>query len=66
MLMLGQAFPEAAWLTDPIGWAFALWGAFVYWWAGAIYLLQTIRLVSIPRIEPSTESDTLGAEGGTR
>ena len=31
MLMLGQAFPDAAWLTDPIGWAFALWGAFVYW-----------------------------------
>lgn len=59
ILMLGQAFPDAAWLTDPIGWAFALWGAFLYWWAGAIYLFETVRVVRIPRVEVGRESDTL-------
>ena len=61
ILMLGQAFPDAAWLTNPLGWAFALWGAFLYWWAGAIYLIETSRLLRIPRVEPATESDTLGS-----
>ncbi len=60
ILMIGQAFPDAAWLTNPLGWAFALWGAFLYWWAGAIYLIETGRLVRIPRVEGVAESDTLG------
>lgn len=59
ILMLGQAFPDVAWLTDPVGWAFALWGAFLYWWAGAIYFSETVRVVRIPRVEEATQSDTL-------
>lgn len=49
ILMLGQAFPELEWVTDPIGWAFALWGAFLYWWAGFIYVAQSVRISRIPR-----------------
>lgn len=64
ILMIGQAFPAAAMVSDPIGWAFALWGAFLYWWAGVIYVVETIRIVKIPRVEPAAESDTLGGEGG--
>ena len=60
ILMIGQAFPGAAWLTNPTGWAFALWGAFLYWWAGIIYIRETVRIVRIPLSEPPTESDTLG------
>lgn len=60
ILMIGQAFPDAAWLTDPVGWAFALWGAFLYWWAGAIYIAETVRILRIPRVERVDESDTLG------
>lgn len=48
LLMLGQAFPQAAWLTDPLGWAFAFWGAFVYWWAAGVYAVETARLSKIP------------------
>ena len=59
LLMLGQAFPDAAWFTDPLGWAFALWGAFLYWWAGVIYFVETVRLVRIPRIATASESDTI-------
>ncbi len=59
ILMLGQAFPALAWVTDPVGWAFALWGAFLYWWAGVIYLSETVRLAGIPRVPVGSESDTL-------
>lgn len=60
ILMLGQAFPVAAFITTPVGWAFALWGAFLYWWAGVIYLIETIRLVRNPVPEVSSSSDSLG------
>jgi len=59
LLMLGQAFPQAAFVTDPLGWAFGLWGIFVYWWAGIIYLFETVRIVRIPGPGAAVESDTL-------
>ena len=44
VLMVGQAFPATVVVADPLGWAFLLWGAFLYWWAGAVYLLETRRV----------------------
>lgn len=61
ILMVGQAFEIAAPISAPIGWAFAIWGAFLYWWAGVIYIIETARVVKIPRPEELAESDTLGA-----
>lgn len=61
ILMVGQAFEVAAPISAPIGWAFAIWGAFLYWWAGVIYIVETARVVKIPRPEELAESDTLGA-----
>jgi cardiolipin synthase len=60
ILMIGQAFPGTVWLVAPIGWAFAIWGAFLYWWAGIIYLFETARVIKIPRVDAASESDTLG------
>ncbi|MCY7325265.1 MAG: CDP-alcohol phosphatidyltransferase family protein [Microbacteriaceae bacterium] len=60
IIMIGQAFPAVDFVTDPIGWAFAIWGAFLYWWAGIIYLRETIRVVRIPLLEEPSASDTLG------
>ncbi|MCU1471074.1 MAG: CDP-diacylglycerol--glycerol-3-phosphate 3-phosphatidyltransferase [Glaciihabitans sp.] len=60
ILMLGEAFREISWITNPIGWAFALWGAFLYWWAGVIYIAETARVVRIPPMMTATPSDTLG------
>jgi cardiolipin synthase len=48
ILMLGLAFPVLAAYTVPIGWGFLLWGAFVYWWAGVVYLMETIRVIRVP------------------
>jgi hypothetical protein len=63
LFMVAQAFPAAATIADPFGWAFALWGAFLYWWAGGIYLLEARRIIGISREESPRESDTLGHQG---
>ncbi|GMA92775.1 CDP-alcohol phosphatidyltransferase family protein [Homoserinibacter gongjuensis] len=59
-LVLGAAFPAIAAYSDPAGWALALWGTFLYWWAGAIYLRETVRLVREDRVARGAGSDTLG------
>ncbi len=37
------------WIISPVaqivGWAFAIWGAFLYWWAGLMYVGQTRQVV---------------------
>ena len=60
ILMIGLAFREVAWITNPAGWALVLWGAFLYWWAGIVYLRETIRVVRIPLGASPAASDTLG------
>ncbi|MWV49660.1 CDP-alcohol phosphatidyltransferase family protein [Rathayibacter sp. VKM Ac-2803] len=64
LIMLGQAFPAIASASAPIAWAFALWGAFLYWWAGIVYAVQTRDLVrgagrAIPASGAPSDSDTL-------
>jgi cardiolipin synthase len=59
ILVLGEAFPELQVVTDPIGWAFTLWGAFLYWWAGLLYLRQTRELTANRPRESVDASDTL-------
>lgn len=59
VLMLGQAVPETAAIAVPIGWAFALWGAFLYWWAGIVYTMETARVIRSPRPQAVPASDTL-------
>jgi cardiolipin synthase len=59
MIMLGQAFPQLEWWSQPVGWAFGIWGAFLYWWAGIIYAIETIRVIRLPRVSEGVSSDTL-------
>lgn len=59
LLVLGAAFPAIGGVTDPIGWAAALWGVFLYWWAGILYALEAGRLIRIPRDAPGAASDSL-------
>jgi cardiolipin synthase len=60
LIMVGQAFPAVAGAIDPIAWAFAIWGVFLYWWAGIIYVRETGRLVAKSRRGTPLVSDTLG------
>jgi len=60
MIMLGEAFPAVSWWSLPVGWAFGLWGAFLYWWAGIIYAVEATRVIRISRAIQPVPSDTLG------
>jgi cardiolipin synthase len=57
VLLLAAAFPVIAWAAVPLGWAAALWGTFLYWWAGVAYALQAARMIR------ETRGDTVNASG---
>lgn len=63
VIMLGLAFPVTQPVSEPIGWAITLWGAFLYWWAGVIYAIETARIIRIPRGRDDSGSDTLEPGG---
>ncbi|MDX2026682.1 CDP-alcohol phosphatidyltransferase family protein [Microcella sp.] len=65
LLVFGQAFPAIQSVSDPLGWAFTLWGAFLYWWAGILYLRQTYALTHHSSQTASGASDTLGVQRRT-
>lgn len=62
LLVLGQAFSVLQPVADPLGWAFMLWGAFLYWWAGILYVRQTREVTSKERLGAPAASDTLGVQ----
>lgn len=45
LLLLGDGTGALAAVARPVGWAFAIWGTALYWWAGVLYLAQVRRLV---------------------
>jgi len=49
VLLLAHASAGAAPVAGPVGWGLAWWGLALYWVAGALYLLQTGRLVMAAR-----------------
>ena len=45
LVLLGsgeEGWLELAWV---LGWAFAIWGTALYWYAGGLYVAQTVRLL---------------------
>lgn len=45
VLLLADAAPGTAAVAGAIGWGLAWWGLVLYWVAGALYLVQSARLV---------------------
>ena len=45
LLLLGDGEGTLATLADVFGWAFAVWGIGLYWWAGVLYAWQVYRLL---------------------
>ena len=45
LLLLGDGEGTLAILADVFGWAFAVWGIGLYWWAGVLYAWQVYRLL---------------------
>jgi cardiolipin synthase (CMP-forming) len=49
LLFLGSHQGAYALVARVFGWAFALWGTALYWWAAALYLKQARRLLAADR-----------------
>lgn len=49
LLLLGEGDGTVQTLADVLGWAFAIWGVGLYWWAGILYAYQVIQLLRLPR-----------------
>jgi cardiolipin synthase len=45
LLLLGDGTGVVAALADVFGWAFAIWGIGLYWWAGILYAYQVYTLL---------------------
>jgi cardiolipin synthase len=50
--LLAHASAGAAPVAGPVGWGLAWWGIVLYWVAGAMYVVQTARLVRAARSVP--------------
>ena len=46
MLFLGDGDGPVATLAEVFGWAFAIWGIGLYWWAGLLYAWQVRKLMA--------------------
>jgi cardiolipin synthase (CMP-forming) len=46
LLLLGDATGALATLAKVFGWAFAIWGIGLYWWAGLLYAWQVRKLLA--------------------
>lgn len=49
LLLLGDGTGTIATLADVFGWAFAVWGTCLYWWAGFLYVVQVRQLLRAER-----------------
>ncbi len=49
LLLLGDGEGRLETLADVFGWAFAIWGTGLYWWAGFLYAYQVTQLLRVPR-----------------
>ncbi|HEY0948554.1 CDP-alcohol phosphatidyltransferase family protein [Nocardioides sp.] len=57
LLLLGDGDGTLATLADVFGWAFALWGIGLYWWAGILYAWQVRTLLATTERRPAAVSD---------
>jgi cardiolipin synthase len=49
LLLLGDGEGPVGTFAKVCGWAFAIWGTGLYWWAGFLYAYQVSRLLREPR-----------------
>jgi cardiolipin synthase len=51
LVLLGASDGLLGEIARVVGWAFAVWGTALYWWAGGLYVIQTVRLMqTTPRV----------------
>ena len=57
LLFIGAHDDPVATVARVTGWAFAIWGTGLYWWAAVLYLVQTRQIVAAAR-----QGDAAGQE----
>ena len=55
LLLLGDGSGVLATLAQVFGWAFAVWGVGLYWWAGLLYAWQVRKLLADDRRAPALD-----------
>jgi cardiolipin synthase len=60
LLFLGSHAGTAALVARVVGWAFAIWGTGLYWWAAVLYLEQARRLAGRPGASRGRDGDRAG------
>ncbi len=56
LLLLGDGDGTVATLAEVFGWAFAIWGIGLYWWAGILYAWQVRKLLLTTERRPARAS----------
>ena len=64
LLLLGEGESVVSQVAHAFGWAFAIWGTALYWWAGVLYVVHVRHLVTAARAEVKG-SFTPATHGGT-
>src|ERR1022692_1672457 len=64
LLFLGSHQTSYAEVARVFGWAFALWGTALYWWAAALYVEQARRLLAADRADSGPAAAARSAAGG--
>jgi cardiolipin synthase len=49
LLLLGEGDSVVSQIAHAFGWAFAIWGTALYWWAGVLYVVQVAQVVGQDR-----------------
>jgi cardiolipin synthase len=49
LLLLGEGGSLLSQVAHAFGWAFAIWGTALYWWAGVLYVVQVVQVVGEDR-----------------
>jgi len=61
LILLGAGDFAFSPLAQVLGWAFALWGTGLYWWAAWLYVMQTLHLLrTTPRVDGSRRQSAPG------
>ena len=58
LVLLGDGTGLLSQVAFAFGWAFVIWGAALYWWAGVLYVVQVRQLV-----RPADDRAVQGGEG---
>ena len=62
LLLLAEGRSPLAAAARPVGWAFTMWGTFLYWWAAVLYARQFRDLIATDRRREDLPAKTSGPQ----